>query len=241
MITLNDQLAVVTGASSGVGKAIALALAAKGARLCLVGRKLETLQAVASAAGGDGSQHRCYVADLAVEGDVGRLLTSLAQDLAFLDILVHGAGVIGRGSVETAGADVLDDQYRVNLRAPYVLTQGLLPALRARRGQVLFVNSSAGLAARAGASQYAASKHGLKALADGLREEVNPDGVRVLSLFLGRTASPMQAGVHAVEGKPYRPELLMQPEDVAEMAVHALALPRTAEVTDISMRPALKT
>jgi len=241
MNSLRDQLAVVTGASSGIGKAIALALAAQGARLCLVGRKLETLQAVVSAAGGEGAQHRCYEADLAVDADVHRLLASIARDFSSVDILVHGAGVIARGAVDAAGADQLDDQYRVNVRAPYVVTRALLPALRARRGQVLFVNSSAGLRALASASQYAASKHALKALADSLREEVNPDGVRVVSLFLGRTASPMQAAVHAYEGKPYRPELLMQPQDVAEMAVHALTLARTAEVTDISMRPLLKT
>jgi short-subunit dehydrogenase len=140
----------------------------------------------------------------------------------------------------SATADQLDRHYRTNLRAPYVLTQGLLPTLISRQGQVLFVNSSAGLAARANAGQYAASKHALKAVADSLREEVNPAGVRVLSLFLGRTASPMQAAVHAMEGRPYQPESLMQPEDVAALAVHALTLPRSIEVTEISMRPLLK-
>lgn len=240
MNSLQGQLAVVTGASSGIGRAIALALAASGARLCLVGRKRETLQAVARAAGGEGAQHRCYEADLAVHTAVQRLLEMMARDLSAVDILVHGAGVIGRGTVE-AGANDLDDQYMVNLRAPYMLTRALMPALKAQRGQVLFVNSSAGLTATAGSSQYAASKHALKAFADSLRDEVNPDGVRVISLFLGRTATPMQAAVHADEGKPYRPELLMQPEDVAEMAVHALALARTAEVTEIRMRPMLKT
>ena len=102
------------------------------------------------------------------------------------------------------------------------------------------MNSSAGLTAKANAGQYAASKHALKAVADSLREEVNPSGVRVLSLFLGRTASPMQAAVHAMEARAYRPELLMQPEDVAAVAIHALTLPRSIEVTEISMRPLLK-
>ena len=115
-----------------------------------------------------------------------------------------------------------------------------LPTLKSQRGQILFVNSSSGLVAKANAGQYAASKHALKAFADSLRAEVNPEGVRVTSLFLGRTASRMQAAVHAAERKQYHPDLLMQPEDVAVMAIQALTLPRTAEVTEIHMRPMQK-
>jgi NADP-dependent 3-hydroxy acid dehydrogenase YdfG len=240
MSTLENQVAVVTGASSGIGKAIALGLAAHGASLCLVGRRLESLQLVAEAARGKTSQHWCYRADLAVDRDVEQLIADIQRDIQSVDILVHGAGVIWLGPVEAATADQLDGHYKTNLRAPYVLTQGLLPALKLRQGQVLFVNSSAGLTARANVGQYAASKHALKAVADSLREEVNPAGVRVLSLFLGRTATPMQAAVFAMEGKAYRPELLMQPEDVAAVAIHALTLPRSVEVTEISMRPLLK-
>jgi NADP-dependent 3-hydroxy acid dehydrogenase YdfG len=133
-----------------------------------------------------------------------------------------------------------DRQYRVNVRAPYLLTQLLLPRIISSRGQIVFVNSSAGLHARKGVGQYAATKHALRGIADSLREEVNEHGVRVLSVFLGRTASRMQANVYGREGRPYRPELLLQPDDVASVIVHALELPRTAEVTDIHLRPLLK-
>lgn len=240
MSTLQDQVAVVTGASSGIGKAIALALAAQGARLCLVGRNLETLQLVAEAGTADASRHWCYQADLAVDREVDELIASIKRDIQWVDLLVHSAGVIWPGPIGTATADQLDVHYKTNLRAPYVLTQGLLPALKSRQGQVLFVNSTAGLAAKANVGQYAASKHALKAVADSLRDEVNPAGVRVLSLFLGRAATPMQAAVHAAEGKPYHPELLMQPEDVAAVAIHALTRPRSIEITEITMRSLLK-
>jgi NADP-dependent 3-hydroxy acid dehydrogenase YdfG len=240
MSTLEHQVAVVTGASSGIGKAIALGLAAQGASLCLVGRRPQTLQLVADAAGGNASQHHCYVTDLAVEREVDELIASIKRDMPSVDILVHGAGVIWLGPIEAATADQLDAHYRTNLRAPYLLTRGLLPALKSRQGQVLFVNSTAGLTAKANVGQYAASKHALKAIADSLREEVNPAGVRVLSLFLGRTSSPMQAAVHASEGRAYHPELLMQAEDVAAVAIHALTLPRSVEVTEIAMRPLAK-
>ena len=95
-------------------------------------------------------------------------------------------------------------------------------------------------AARRNVSQFAATQHALKAIADHLREEVNADGVRVISVFPGRTATSRQAALYAREGRPYQPELLLQPEDVASVVVHALALPRTAEVTNVSIRPTLK-
>ena len=77
-------------------------------------------------------------------------------------------------------------------------------------------------------------------MADALRAELNPDGVRVLSVFPGRTASRMQEAVHRGEGRPYRPEALLQPADVAEAVLAALRLPPTAETTDLHIRPALK-
>lgn len=79
----------------------------------------------------------------------------------------------------------------------------------------------------------------MKAIADSLREEVNADGIRILT-FLGRTATPRTEELFRVEGKAYRPELLMQPRDVAAMVFHALTVPRTAEVTEINMRPLYK-
>jgi NADP-dependent 3-hydroxy acid dehydrogenase YdfG len=80
----------------------------------------------------------------------------------------------------------------------------------------------------------------MKAVADSLREEVNSDGIRVLCVFPGRTATPRTKRLFHEEGKAYRPDLLMQPEDVATMVVHALKMPRTAEVTEIMIRPLFK-
>lgn len=237
MKALDKQLAVVTGAGSGIGRAIALALAAQGASVCLVGRRLETLQAVAGVAA---TQSLCLSADLSLDRDVNGLIQRVLDEVQGVDILVHGAGVIGLSSIETGAPDDVDRQMNVNFRAPYLLTRGLLPSLRSRQGQVLFLNSSAGLAAKGGAAAYAASKHALKAFADSLRDEVNADGVRVISLFLGRTASPMQAQVHEMEGRAYQPELLMQPEDVAAVALQALTASRRIEVKDISLRPMFK-
>lgn len=234
------QVAVITGASSGVGKAIARALAEEGMALGLVGRDLDRLRAVAEAAQDAGSPVRCYAADLAQDGDIAELSEDLRRDWPSVDVLVHSAGVFSLGRIEEAMVAEFDHQYRVNVRAPYLLTQRLLPLVSACAGQVVFINSSAGLTARAGVGQYAATKHALKAVADSVRDEVNDAGVRVLTVFLGRTATPMQAAIHDLEGKAYEPEHLVQPEDVASIVVHALGLPRTAEVTEISIRPLRK-
>jgi len=241
MLTLKGQIAVVTGASSGIGKAIALSLINAGAKVCFVGRHLNKLEAIASHNKQFSKQMSIYKADLGIDDDIRSLAASFQKEFGTIDILIHSAGIFSLGNVEEAAIEDFDHQYRINVRAAYLLTQALLPGLKQRCGQVVFINSSVALTAKAGISQYAATKHALKAFADSLREEVNTDGVRVISVYPGRTATPMQETVFKMEKRAYSPEKLMQPEDVALIVINALKLPRTAEVTDISVRPLNKT
>lgn len=236
MSELKDQLALVAGASGGMGGAIARALAAEGARLVLVARSGEKLRQLAEEVRGPSPEVDVLPTDLGDDAQVKRTVARVEAAFGGLDILIHAAGVFHAGPVAEVPADELDRQYRINTRGPYLLTQLLLPSLIRRQGQVVFINSTAGLAARGGAGAYAASKYALRAVADALREEVNRDGVRVLSVYPGRTATAMQRQVKGFEGAPYEPEKLMQPEDVAATVVHALGLPRTAEVTDLTVR-----
>jgi NADP-dependent 3-hydroxy acid dehydrogenase YdfG len=234
------RVAVVTGAGSGVGRAIAVALAREGMELCLIGRDSEKLAATAIIAR-PFSPATEFQLDLTVEEALDPLVQHLEEGSGKLDVLIHCAGVIQQGPMERASIVDLDFQYATNVRAPYAATQRLLPLLVAARGQIVFINSSAGLTAkRPDIGQYAATKHALKAIADSLREEVNPKGLRVLSVYLGRTATPMQEAICRQEGRDYHPERLLQPEDVASVVLHALTLPATAEVTDISIRPMAK-
>jgi NAD(P)-dependent dehydrogenase (short-subunit alcohol dehydrogenase family) len=183
---------------------------------------------------------RCYPTDLTHDGAVQALAEQLHRECDAIDILVHCAGVFAMGKIETASITDLDLQYRTNVRAPYLLTQALLPLLRQRQGQVVFINSLVVITAGGQVGSYAATKHALTALANSFREEVNAEGLRVLSVYIGSTASPMQAMVHAMKGKAYHPEYMLQPDDVAAVVLNALCLPRTAEVTDISIRPMRK-
>jgi len=239
-LSLRDKVAVVTGASSGIGKAISLTLAAEGAQVCLVGRNTETLEEVAKAAHAHSPFSRACRADLTRDQDIRFIAENLERDGGRVDVLVHSAGEIHHADHADAKVADLDAQYRANVRGPYYLTQELLPLLRRGPGQIVFINSSRGLQGRAHAGQYAATQHAVKAIADSLREEINRDGIRVLTVYLGRTATPRTEQLFRDERKPYRPELLLQPEDVAAMVVHALKMPRTAEVTDMSIRALLK-
>jgi len=241
METLKDQVAVITGASSGIGRGIALGLAGQGAMLCLVGRQAKRLEEVAQRARVIAARVFTYGVDLTVDEQIQKLQSELQRDCGQVDVLIHSAGVFAMGPVESAPLSEFDALYRTNLRAPYALTQALLPMLRARRGQIVFINSSVARNARANIAQYAATKHALRAVADSLRDEVNAQGVRVLSVYPGRTATPQQEAIHRMEGKEYKPELLMQPADVAAAVIDALGLERTAEVTDLHLRPFRRT
>lgn len=240
MSSLINRIAVVTGASSGIDKAIAISLVSEGAKVCIVGRSLEKLDAVASCARQFSENISTHQTDLGIDEEINTLAMGLQKVFGGIDILIHSAGVISVERIDQASMEDFDRQFRVNVRAAYLLTQAFLPTLKIRCGQIVYINSSAGLTARAGVGQYAATKHTLKAIVDSLREEVNANGVRVLSVYPGWTASPMQEAEHATENKVYQPEHLMQPEDVASVVINSLSLPRTTEVTDISIRPLKK-
>jgi short-subunit dehydrogenase len=232
--------AVVTGASSGIGKAIALAIASGGGSVCLIGRNQERLNQTAEACQGSARQVLAFSTDLSTDHGIEDLVRCVEKDFELADTLIHCAGAHAVGDFEETPLGKLDDLYRINVRMPYALTQALLPRLKSQRGQIVFVNSSQGLQARAKSSVFAATQHALKAIADSLRQEINADGIRVLSVYPGRTATPRMEALFKIEGRPYRPDLLLQPEDVAQSVLNALVLPRTAEVTNIEIRPLAK-
>ena len=207
---------LVTGAGSGIGQEVADRLAARGDRVVRLTRD---------------------VVDLSDTVALARWATDFVDDLERLDSLLHVAGTVDLGPVAELDVDSWQRHLAVNLTAPAVLTAHLLPPLRAARGTVVFVNSSAGLTANAGWSAYAASKFGLRALADSLRAEEAGHGVRVSTVFPSRTATPMQQKVHEQEGRSYDPSQWLQPATVADTIVHVLDLPEDATVPELVIRP----
>jgi NADP-dependent 3-hydroxy acid dehydrogenase YdfG len=178
---LRGRAGLVTGASSGIGRAIALTLATEGVALALVGRDKARLVDIAQEARAAGAPMVTpLLVDLADEVRVRAAAATVAHMVDKLDLLVHSAGAYERRAVAEASVEALDRQYHANLRGPYLPTQLLLPRLRARGGDIIFVNSTQGIAASPNVGAYAATQHGMKALADSLRAEVNCDRVRVL-------------------------------------------------------------
>ncbi|WP_030823561.1 SDR family oxidoreductase [Streptomyces hygroscopicus] len=223
---------LITGAGSGIGAAVTERLAERGEELWLLARDAGRAKELAGWFPGV----RTVVGDLA---DPEKLSWAFGHQTLpdRLDSLLHIAGVVDLGEVGELTPKAWNRQLAANLVAPAELTRLLLPQLRAAQGHVIFVNSGAGLRANPQWAAYAASKHGLKALADALRAEESGNGVRVTTVYPGRTATPMQVKVHQQEGKEYEAERWIAPETVASTILAALDLPRDAEITDLQVRP----
>ncbi|GGU44583.1 short chain dehydrogenase [Streptomyces albospinus] len=223
---------LITGAGSGIGAAVARRLLERGEELWLLARDAVRAKELAEQFPGA----HAIVGDLA---NPEKLSFALGQQPLpdRIDSLQHIAGVIELGAVGDLPAKAWQRQLAANLVAPAELTRLLLPLVRMAKGDVVFVNSGAGLDAHANWSAYAASKHGLKALADSLRAEEHGNGVRVTSVYPGRTATPMQESTHRQEGKEYDPSRWIDPESVATAILAAIDLPRDAEIKDLVVRP----
>lgn len=239
MVDLENQVAVVTGASTGIGNSIALGLAEKKVNLCLVGRNVDRLKKQREILIQNSPKVTICKADLSNESDINKISTAVLKEFGTASILIHSAGFLSMGAVENAQRDSLDLHFKVNYLAPYLITQSLLPTLKETQGQIVFINSSAIQRAIPNLVQYTSSKFALKGLADTLREEINPFGVRVLSIYPGQTASAMQKKLYKEKALTYQPERLLQPEDISDIIICSLMLPRTAEVTEIYIRPML--
>ena len=224
-MTISDQdstqtlTALVTGATSGIGREIALQLAELGWRVIAVGRDREALTQL----------------DEASALITPRAADLLADDLAALvpesvDALVHAAGISPSTRVEDTADEDWERVFALNVTAGASLARHALPALRRSRGTVVFVNSGAGTAARPRNAPYAASKHALRALANGLRAEEEASGVRVTTVYPGPTDTPMFGG------DVDRSELI-RPSSVARAVVMAISASEDVQLTDIHVRP----
>jgi NADP-dependent 3-hydroxy acid dehydrogenase YdfG len=224
---LQKPVTLITGASGGIGSALARALAGTH-ELILAGRGSERLAALCAEVGG-----RPLALDLTRPETFAAALAGLGR----VSNIVHNAGVVELGAVAEQGHAVWTHTLAVNTVAPAELTRLLLPGVRQERGTVVFVNSGAGLSASAGWGSYAASKFALKALADALRAEEAARGVRVTSLYPGRTATEMQRKVRAQEGAEYTPEVFIDPQTLAQTVAFVLNAPRDTMLTDLTVRP----
>ena len=211
---LSTATALVTGATGGIGEAIARALRDRGARLILTGRRREALERIARELGATP-----IVANLADPGDVGRLGREAVA--AGVDVYVANAALPATGLLLELTAEDVDRMLDVNLRAPIALARDIGPALVARgRGHMVFISSLSGKVANPGSSMYSATKFGLRGFAFGLREDLRPHGVGVSVVAPGFIRD---AGMFAKTGLRLPPGVgTRTPEQVAAAVIAAV-------------------
>lgn len=223
---LADRTALVTGAGSGIGRGIALALARRGARLALVGRRREALEGVAAEVAALGAEATVFPTDLTVSEQRLGLAERIHAAIGPLDWLVNNAGMLAGGPFANHSPSTIESALSINLTAPAVLVQQFLPDLVERKGTMVLVGSLMSFVPLPGATLYSASKSGLRAFGQALRYELQPSGVHVLMVHPAGTATAMIAPM--ARKAPVRAPLL-DPQWVGEQTVRA-ALARRFEV-----------
>ena len=219
---------VVTGATGGIGAAVVRQFRDRGDDVLAVARPSSALDELCAETGATPAP-----VDLLTPTDLPSVLT----ELALLDLLVHAAGISEVASVEQTPYELWQQTYATNLTGPAELTRTLLPALRAARGRVVFINAAPGLRSIPRWGAYVGSKVALTELAESLRREEAPHGVRVTSIYPRGVATELLRKVRGDLGIPYDPALCVSPASLAVVIAGIVDAPADVEITDVSLEP----
>ena len=233
MNSLQGKVALVTGAGKGIGRAVALALAAEGVNVGLLSRTEADLQAVAAATAVHGVKTASVVADVADRAAVEAAVAHIAQELGPIDILINNAGIGHFAKFLEMEPAQWEHIIQVNLLGTYYATRAVLPAMIARQtGDIINISSTAGQRGAAGTSAYSASKFAVLGLTEALMQEVRKHNIRVSALTPSTVATPLALENKLTDGNP---EKVMQPEDLAEFIVAQLKLNRRIFIKEAGM------
>ncbi len=235
---MGKPVAVVTGASSGIGAATAIALAQAGHEVVLGARRVEKLNDVARAIGDAGGSARVVKLDITNQDDVD----ALAAEVPHVDVLVNNAGgAWGMESVEDAVEEKWRWMYEVNVLGTLKVTRALLPALKASQGAVVTVGSVAARHMYPGGSGYNAAKHGERALTEVLRQEIAVDGVRVTEIDPGRVHTDFSLvrfdGDATKADAVYKGVQSLTAEDVADVITYVATRPKHVNIDFLQITP----
>ncbi len=238
MTNLSKPKALITGASSGIGKATALEFAKAGIDVALVSRSYDKLMAVASAAAATGVEAKAYEVDLAEVGQVREQIQSIAADFGGIDILVNNAGIGYIGTLsETPLADWLE-VINLNLTSVFQCIVGILPTMQSRAsGTIINVASIAGKQPFPGWGAYSVSKAGLIALSKTVAAEERDRGIRVTAICPGAVATELWDALDS----DFDRKAMLTPQIVAQSILHTALLPKQAVIDELTLMPSAGT
>ena len=222
MSSLQNKTALVTGAGKGIGRAIALALAAEGTSIGLLARTEKDLQDVAAEARKKGVRAVIGTADISDITQVNKAVSQILAELEHIDILINNAGIGSFGKFLDLDPAEWEKIIRVNLLGTYYVTRAVLPGMITRKaGDIINISSTAGQKGSAQTSAYSASKFGIMGMTESLMQEVRKHNIRVSALAPSTVATDLAIGLQLTDGNP---DKVMQPEDIAELVVAQLQL-----------------
>jgi len=239
---LTGRSALVTGASSGIGRAIALALADAGAHVAIGARRRDRLTALAAGIEERGANALPLDLDVTDETACRRAVQQTVDELGGLDILVNNAGLMLLGQVDGADTGDWRRMLETNVLGLMYMTHAALPHLLERRGAIVQLSSSSGRVARPGSAVYSASKFAVNAFSESLRQEVTARGIRVIVLEPGVVETELR---DHITDRAAREQITaaaasvrqLQPEDVAAAALYAVSQPEHVAVNEVFIRP----
>jgi NADP-dependent 3-hydroxy acid dehydrogenase YdfG len=244
MAELSGKAVAITGASSGIGEATALALARAGASVALGARRRDRIEALAQRIEEEtGSTAVALEVDVADEAQARTFVEGAAERLGRLDVLINNAGVMLLGPVESGDPDDWRRMVDVNLLGLLYCTHAALPIMREQgSGQIVNISSTAGRFARAGSAVYNLTKFGVNAFTEGLRQEVTGGGIRVLVVEPGFVNTELQShnkgGVlDAIEGMREEIGDVLRAEDIANAITYAVSQPQHVSINEVLIRP----
>lgn len=226
---------MVTGASAGIGRALAWALGRSGYRVGVAARRDPELGDLVAQLGEAGIEAAGKAADVSREHEVAALVDHLTGELGAIDVLINNAGIGILKPIEDLSVAEWDATMATNVRSLFLMTQAVLPAMRRRRaGTIVNVASQAGRTGFVGGTAYAASKHAVLGFSRALLLETRHDDIRVMAVCPGSVDTDLMRHQTMLERDPER---ILKPEDVARVVVEMLRLPARAMVSELDLRP----
>ncbi|HQS06821.1 MAG: 3-ketoacyl-ACP reductase [Sphingobacteriales bacterium 17-39-43] len=233
MESLKGKNAVITGAGKGIGKAVAIALAAEGVNVGLISRSGKDLLELKDELKKYAVKTAIAIADVADIQAVNAAIMSIHKELGIIDILINNAGIAKFGKFLELEPSEWEDQIKVNLFGVYYVTRAVLPQMIERQtGDIVNISSSAGLKGSPLTSAYSASKFGVMGLSDSLMQEVRKHNIRVTALNPSTVVTDLAISANLINNNEDR---VMHPEDFAELIVAQLKLNRRVFVKDASI------